>query len=69
MKNLFRDVTRYSGRFGLGFEGQVCERRTSCARWLPLVQWDAGNVPAYREAGFMMALPVCDMQSERKIPR
>ena len=48
MKTLPFDIARCAGRFDLLPDGQWCDQRDTCKRYLSLVYWDRGVVPDYR---------------------
>ena len=64
MKSLPFDIARCSGRMDLLPDGQWCDQRDTCKRYLSFVSWDRGVVPDYRGIGVSMATPDCQHKIE-----
>ena len=65
MKTLPYDISRCAGRLDLLPDGQWCERRDSCARYLAFTQWDReAGIPHYRGIPVMMGAPDCGHKIE-----
>lgn len=59
------DKARCSGRMDFDPDGQWCEQRDTCARYLAFTQWDrAAGVESYRGISVSMAVPDCGHKIE-----
>lgn len=64
MKPLPYDIARCSGRMDLLPDGQWCDQRDTCKRYLSLVYWDRGVVPSYRGIAVGMGVQDCQHKIE-----
>lgn len=65
MKTLPFDESRCAGRLDLLPDGQRCEQRDTCHRYLALTQWDReAGIPDYRGIPVMMGAPDCGHKIE-----
>ena len=65
MKTLAYDVSRCAGRMDLLPDGQWCEQRDTCQRYLAFTQWDReAGIPDYRGIPVMMGVADCGNKIE-----
>ena len=59
------DISRCAGRLDLLPDGQRCEQRDTCQRYLAFTQWDLeAGIPDYRGIPVMMGAPDCGHKIE-----
>ena len=57
-------IARCAGRFDLLPDGQWCQERDTCKRYLAFTQWDRGIVESYQGMRVNMADPDCQHKIE-----
>ena len=65
MKTLPYDVSRCAGRMDLLPDGQWCEQRDTCRRYLAFTQWDReAGIPDYRRIPVITGAMDCGIKIE-----
>ena len=65
MKTLDYDTSRCAGRLDFDPEGQWCEQRQTCQRFLAWTEWDrAAGIPHYRGIPVTMGRADCNIKIE-----